>query len=78
MENLADIGATIQRVIDAAQYLVDYSLWLDLNVDFQTLYNRNDRSPPKAVPSQMRELNCASDFAWDSRCNGEWDLYAAA
>jgi hypothetical protein len=46
MRELLDIEISIQRVLQSAQYIIDYSCLCNLNIDFQTLFLRHYQQPP--------------------------------
>ena len=78
MENLMDVGANIQRVIDAAQYIVNYSQYHNWGIDFAALANEDYPPPERVLPSHMRELVCPPGFgAADPMCNTDWHFYPA-
>lgn len=77
MQNLMDVGSNIQLVIDAAQYIVNYSQCHDWNIDFGALALEGYPPPPRALPSHMRELVCSPGFTSDPMRNTEWHLYPA-
>ncbi|KAF8800558.1 hypothetical protein BYT27DRAFT_7262718 [Phlegmacium glaucopus] len=45
MRELLDIEISIRRVLQSAQYVIDYSHNCNLNLDFQTLFLQHYRSP---------------------------------
>jgi len=53
MQDLMDVGAAIQRVINSAQYIVDFSYSCGFNIDFQNVFSRN-RYP---LPRRTLELS---------------------
>ena len=69
-----DIGTSIQQVIAAAQYIVDYSHSHGWDIDFDTLLYDDFIPPVKMLPSRMRELVCSPSHASSSG----WHLQPAA
>ncbi|KAF8966588.1 hypothetical protein BDZ97DRAFT_620014 [Flammula alnicola] len=59
MQDLMDIGASIQRVIDAAQYIVDFAYSHQINIDFEKIFLRYRCPPLKQTVdmSQARPLD---------------------
>lgn len=56
MKELDDIELSSQRVIDAAQYIVDFAYSLRLEIDFKNIFLRY-RSPSETIDSDGRRTN---------------------
>jgi hypothetical protein len=55
MRELFDIDASIQRVLQSAQYIINYTYHCNLNVDFQTLflkYYHSFQQPSSSSPEK--------------------------
>ena len=55
MRELFDIDSSIQRVIQSAQYVIDYTYHCNLNVDFQSLFLQYYHSFQQPLPSSSPE-----------------------
>ena len=59
MRELSDIDTSIQRVLQSAQYVINYTYHCNLNVDFQTLFLQYYHSfqQPLSTPSEKPVLH---------------------
>ena len=77
MRELLDIEISIQRVLQSAQYVIDYSYHCNLNVDFQTLFLQHYRSPFQVLSPEKSVLGiqyCGENWAYSGEAQ-DWLQY---
>ena len=57
MRELFDIDTSIQRVLQSAQYVINYTYHCNLNVDFQTLFLKYYHHPFQQQQQQQPSLS---------------------
>jgi len=84
MRNIMELGPNIRRVMNAAEYVIEYSQFRGWDIDFVALAcgvgNGGAQPPPTArvVPSRVRELVCSTDISNNRDSSVDWHLYPAA
>lgn len=66
MRELFDINTAVQRVLQSAQYVIDYTIQCKIHVDFQSLflqYYRHSFQQPLSSSTENPVLNGISYFA---------------
>ena len=69
MRELLDIDLSIQRVLQSAQYVVDYSNQCNLNVDFQTLLLWHYHHPSKGASLEEPVQYCNESWVYSGETN---------
>ena len=78
MNNVMVLGSNIRRVVDAAQYVIEYSQSRGWDIDFEALEYGAQPRTARVLPSRVRELVCSPDTSNNPDSNAEWHLYPAA
>lgn len=73
-----DLGSNMRRVLDAAQYVIKYSVKQGWNIDFEGLAYGAQAPPARVLPSRVRELVCSPGISNSQDSSAEWHLYPAA
>ena len=55
MRELFDIDTSIQRVLQSAQYIINYTYHCNINVDFQSLFLQYYHSFQQSLPSSSEK-----------------------